>query len=361
LDCEEDAGKILDRERVIQIMSKESESDSRDGPPQRIIVLPPGMSFLESAEDQLLRNPHLAQFYNVRVPREHRRKKSAAPLNTVRNFILKTGGALWKSPFHPSVSDNEFRLLFADDGFLLLSLLKKFLLNALPTQCTLFQTLVSGSWEPVLNVLKFDSAVAPLLNRDCAEAADRVENFQTIRKVILQAHNSRQQNELPRFDCVVCVDRYSELPKQPFRAETLKFFQLPANDIVDENGIQVAGQEDLLFALVGMFRTVIHKPFNNYNHHFHDGRQCTRAALLGKTVVKLPANHITVQASNWQTQRFTVIALQDIKSTTHIIPLTSADGDPFLARFDPDDKMPPTLPTLAKEKQLHLFNSNIYV
>jgi hypothetical protein len=99
------------------------------------------MSFLESAEEQLLRNP-LAQFYNVRVPREHRRKKSAAPLNIVRNFILKTGGALWKSPFHPSVRDNEFRLLFADDGFLLLSLLKKFLLNALPTQCTLFQTLV---------------------------------------------------------------------------------------------------------------------------------------------------------------------------------------------------------------------------
>ena len=156
----------------------------------------------------------------------------------------------------------------------------------------------------------------------------------------------------------------SEHPQRPFRSEVIKFFCVGASAIVDGHGHRLCDQ-DLVFVLVGAFRSVTHTPFNSSCHRFVDEhgvctRECTRAALLGKTVVKLPPNHVKV-VQNWVAQRFVVLSLTDLKSTIHVIPLTRADGTPLHARFAADDSMPATLPAMAKEKQLHLLNENIYI
>lgn len=231
-------------------------------------------------------------------------------------------------------------------------------MKTLPYESTLYKSLSTGSCKVVLDAVHFDSAKAPLLNEDISFAPG--DSLQTIREVVLQAHSMRQLSEQPRFDCVGCVDETCEQPNKPFRAQVLKFFQISASSITDETGDSLV-EQDVLFALVGSFRTVLHKPYNSYDHRFEDGRKCTRAALLGKTLIKLPPNHIKTQASNWQTQRFTVISLQSIKSTIHAIPLVRADGTPLLARFDADINMHAALPTLATKKQLHLLNDTVFI
>lgn len=262
--------------------------------------------------------------------------------------------------FYPATDDSENQVLFEREGELLLSILKKYLMKAIPIESTAYKSLLNGSWEAVLDIVHFDSAKAPLINEDIVGCTDISENLQTIREVVLQAHPSRHAYEKPRFDCVGCVDQHSESPKKSFRAQVLKFFQISASSIRDETGESLA-ECDHIFALVGSFRTVLHKPYKSYNHHFEDGRECTRAALLGKTIIKLPPNHIKADVSNWLSQRFAVVSLRDIKSTIHVIPLVRADGSPLLARFDADLNMHPSIPALAKKKQLHLMNDGVYI
>ena len=231
--------------------------------------------------------------------------------------------------FYPAADDSEHECLFERNGELLLSLLKKYLVKALPSNSTLCKSLCRGTWNAVLDAVHFDSAKAPLLCEDIVSGGSESSNgnLPTIREVVLQAHSSRQ-NEQSRFDCVGCVDQYGEQPNKPFRAQVLKFFQITANLIVDDEGNSMA-EHDSLFALVGSFRTVVHKPYNSYSFHFEDGWESTRAALLGKTIIKLPPNHIKTHASKWQTQRFFVIPLRGNPSD----PSHAGQRQPSLSPF----------------------------
>ena len=242
-----------------------------------------------------------------------------------------------------------------------MSLIADYLIKALPAASTLHSALLEDRSGTILDhVLKFDSAKAALCNMDIS--SDPSANLQSIREVVLQARASHRckANEQPRFDCVACVDRNGNFPQIPFRAETLKFFHIRAAKIVDVHGKQFSN-DDLVFVLVGAFRTMPHAPFANTVHRFTDGVVRSRAALLGTTLVKLPPDHITVFEPKWESQRFSVISLRDILSTIHVIPLTRPDGTPFLARFHAEGSMSNVFPALAKHKQLHLLNTNIYI
>ena len=85
---EERAAKVLDRERILQGLSKKkSEAGPVSAENLQVRMLPKG-DFLASAKEQLCKYPDLLEKFSVRVPRHLRPKKTMASVNTVQNLIL---------------------------------------------------------------------------------------------------------------------------------------------------------------------------------------------------------------------------------------------------------------------------------
>lgn len=179
-----------------------------------------------------------------------------------------------------------------------------------------------------------------------------VANF---RMATLQARETPQ-----RYDCVSSVDSLSSTPSNIFRGQVLAFFKLLAKDI------GAPETDDVIFTLLGCFRAVRHTPYLREEpvHGAVDGPEkvVTRERLLGGPghfFVKFPPNNITMKAAclnEWQSQRFKIVGLVDLKASVHMIPLTNREGDPLRASYVHDNLMHPTIPG-AIAKQLFYLNT----
>lgn len=160
----------------------------------------------------------------------------------------------------------------------------------------------------------------------------------------------------------VSIDSGSDTPTKPFRGQVVSFFLLPAHLIVNSQGDVLSPSPGVQFTLLGTYRTVQHLPFIAGPKLTANGKEFSRAKLLGTTLVRLPPNHIQVmpRTADYILQRFVVVNLSDMIATLHIIPLTCADGSIYIARFAADEKMRPSLPATLT-KQLFLLNRSIYV
>ena len=191
-----------------------------------------------------------------------------------------------------------------------------------------------------IKVRVFTSAKAPLLVADSRMDHQSVA-MASFRMATLQAR------EMPRrYDCVSAVDSLSSTPNTVFRAQVLAFFKA----------------EDVTFCLLGTYRTIRHHP---YQTETMPGSTVTREQLLGGAghlLIAFPPNHESMEPkflNKYQTQRFKIVGLGDLKASAHIIPLSNKEGDPLVASFQPDSKMHETIPG-ATPKFLYYLNTCIY-
>ena len=202
-------------------------------------------------------------------------------------------------------------------------------------------------------------AKVPLLIADPNNCLDPL-SMAEFRRVTLRA-TPANGSARARFDCVAAIDSFSsESPTSFFRAQVLTFFRLPRALVLDSEG-QPMLASDVHFSLVGTFRTVVHRPHQEA-FTLHDGEIFRRQDLLGgPCLVHFPPNHETMGlGENWKTQRFKVLQLHDIKSTIHIIPLTTALGTPSQAAYDHDNKMHSSIPNSVRQ-QLFLSNKKVHI
>ena len=175
-----------------------------------------------------------------------------------------------------------------------------------------------------------------------------------------------QAREFPRrYDCVSAIDSLSSSPSKIFRSQILAFYKLSAKEIGAPQT-----EADVTFALIGCFRNVRHSPYLR-EETLHHGvgsesvKIVTRERLLGGPghfFVKFPPNHISMKAAyfnEWQSQRFKIVRLADLKACTHMIPLTNRGGGPLRASYEHDNLMHPTIPGAAA-KQLFYLNTCVY-
>ena len=191
-----------------------------------------------------------------------------------------------------------------------------------------------------MKVRVFTSAKAPLLMADSRMAHQSVA-IASFRMATLQAR------EVPRrYDCVSAVDSLSSTPNTVFRAQVLAFFKA----------------EDVAFCLLGTYRAIRHQP---YTTETMPGSTVTREQLLGgpgHLLIAFPPNHVSMEPkflNKYQTQRFKIVGLGDLKASAHIIPLSNKEGGPLLASYEADSKMHATIPG-ATHKILYYLNTCVY-
>lgn len=192
-----------------------------------------------------------------------------------------------------------------------------------------------------IKVRVFTSAKVPLLMADSRMAHQSVA-MASFRMATLQAR------EVPRrYDCVSAVDSLSSTPNTVFRAQVLAFFKA----------------EDVTFCLLGTYRTIRHQPYQTET--MPGNTAVTREQLLGGAghlLIAFPPNHVSMEPkflNKYQTQRFKIVKLSDLKASAHIIPLSNKEGGPLLASYQPDSKMHATIPG-ATPKILYYLNTCVY-